>query len=101
MSDKKYRVIQRATGVVGTAALRHFIQNPLIDLVGVLVFNPDKAGKDAGDLADLPKTGLLATDDQEAIFVMDADCVLFAPLNMAETTLDTACRLMAHRRHVV
>jgi hypothetical protein len=101
MSDKTYRVIQWATGVVGTAALRHFIQNPVIDLVGVLVFNPDKVGKDAGDLAGLPKTGVLATDDQEAIIAMDADCVLFSPLNMASDSLDLVCRLLASGKNVV
>ena len=36
MSEKTYRVIQWATGVVGKAALRHFIENPVIELVGVL-----------------------------------------------------------------
>jgi hypothetical protein len=101
MAEKKYRVIEWATGVVGTAALRHFIQNPIIDLTGALVFNPDKVGKDAGDLAGLPKTGVLATDDQEAIIAMDADCVFFAPLNMAADTLDTACRLLASGKNVV
>lgn len=101
MSAKKYRVIQWATGVVGSAALKHFIQNPVIDLVGVLVFNPDKVGKDAGELVGLPETGLLATDDQEAIIAMDADCVLFSPLNMASTSLNIVCRLLASGKNVV
>jgi hypothetical protein len=101
MSDKKYRVIQWATGVVGSAALKHFIENPVIDLVGVLVFNPDKVGQDAGDLVGLPKTGVLATNDQEAIIAMDADCVLFAPLNMASDTIDVVCRLLASGKNVV
>jgi hypothetical protein len=101
MSEKTYRVIQWATGVVGSAALRHFIQNPVIDLVGVLVFNPDKVGKDAGDLVGLPKTGVLATDDKQAIIATDADCVLFSPLNMASDTLDLVCRLLASGKNVV
>jgi len=101
MSQKTYRVIQWATGVVGSAALRHFIQNPVIDLVGVLVFNPDKVGKDAGALVGLPDTGVIATDDQEAIIAMDADCVLFSPLNMASDSLDLVCRLLASGKNVV
>lgn len=101
MSEKKYRVIQWATGVVGKAALKHFIQNPVIDLVGVLVFNPDKVGQDAGDLVGLPKTGVLATNDQEAIIALDADAVLFSPLNMADTSLDLVCRLLASGKNVV
>lgn len=101
MSEKKYRVIQWATGVVGKAALKHFIQNPVIDLVGVLVFNPDKVGQDAGDIVGLPKTGVLCTDDQEAIIAMEADAVLFAPLNMADDTVDMVCRLLASGKNVI
>ena len=53
MAEKTYRVIQWATGVVGSAALKYFIENPVIDLVGVYVTNPDKVGKDAGDIVGL------------------------------------------------
>jgi len=62
MSQKTYRVIQWATGVVGKAALQHFIENPVFELAGVWVSNPDKVGKDAGDIAGLGKTGVLATN---------------------------------------
>ena len=98
MADKNYRVIQWATGVVGQAALKHFIENPLIDLVGVCVTNPDKVGKDAGDLVGLPKTGVLATDDVEALIAMEADCVLFAGL-VKDT--DLFCRLLRSGKNVI
>ncbi|MBV1689637.1 hypothetical protein KRR38_18595 [Novosphingobium sp. G106] len=100
MAEKKYRVIQWATGTVGTAALRHFIQNPAIELVGVYVTNPEKAGKDAGDLAGLPKTGVLASDDFEAMIALDADCVLYAPAQ-GPTLIETACRLLESGKNVV
>jgi len=45
---KKHRVVQWATGVVGTSALRGIIRNPRLDLVGVKVYADDKKGKDAG-----------------------------------------------------
>ena len=95
MADKTYRVIQWATGTVGSAALRYFIENPVIELAGVYVTNPEKVGKDAGDLVGLPRTGITATDDIEAIVALEADCVLFAPVNLAATTLDNICRLLA------
>ncbi len=100
MSKDKYRVIQWATGTVGKAALKHFIRNPVFDLVGVLVFNPDKVGRDAGDVVGLEKTGVLCTDDQEAIFAMDADAVLFAP-EQGPTLLDDVCRLLASGKNVI
>lgn len=97
MSQKTYRVIQWCTGVVGKTALRHFIENPVFELVGVLVTNPDKAGKDAGELVDLPSTGVAATTDAEAIFALDADCVHYAPL---VSDLDTICRLLQSGKNV-
>lgn len=97
MSRKTYRVIQWCTGVVGTAALRHFIENPVFELVGVLVTNPDKVGKDAGQLAGLRPTGVLATNDVEKIFALDADCVHYAPL---KADVDVICRLLSSGKNV-
>jgi hypothetical protein len=97
MSEKTYRVIQWATGVVGKTALRHFIENPVFELVGVLVTNPEKVGKDAGDIVALPKTGVLATNDVEKIIALDADCVHYAPL---VADVDTICRLLASGKNV-
>src|SRR6476646_7831025 len=100
MSEKTYRVIQWATGTVGKVALKHFIENPVIDLVGVYVTNPEKVGKDAGDLVGLPKTGVLATNDVDQIMAMDADCVLFAS-SMLTPPLDDVCKLLASGKNVV
>ncbi len=97
MTQKTYRVIQWATGVVGKTALRHFIENPVFELVGVLVTKPEKVGMDAGDIVGLPKTGVLATDDVEKIIALDADCVLFAPI---VTNVDTICRLLRSGKNV-
>ena len=98
MSEKKHRVIQWATGTVGKVALMHIIENPHLELVGVLVTNPEKVGKDAGDLVGLPATGVLATDDVEAILALDADCVHFAPMLQ---DLDMVCRLLRSGKNVV
>lgn len=100
MSQKKYRVIQWATGTVGAAALKHFITNPVIELVGVYVTNPEKAGKDAGDIVGLPKTGVLCSDDLEAMIALDADAVLYAPAQ-GPTLIETACRLLASGKNVI
>jgi hypothetical protein len=97
MAEKKYRVIQWATGVVGKTALKHFIENPVIELAGVWVSNPEKIGKDAGDLVGLPKTGVLATNDVEAILALDADCVHYAPLR---AEVDMICRFLKSGKNV-
>ena len=98
MSEKKYRVIQWATGTVGKVALKHFIENPTIDLVGVFVTNPQKVGKDAGELVGLPKTGVIATNDAEKLIALDADCVLFAAIKQ---DLDLYCRFLRSGKNVV
>src|SRR5271165_6886067 len=56
-SQQTYRVIQWATGNVGRIAIRHFVGNPTYDLVGVLVTNPKKVSKDAGEIAGIRSTG--------------------------------------------
>jgi hypothetical protein len=98
MSQNSYRVIQYATGTVGKISLRHFIENPTFELVGVLVTNPDKVGKDAGELVGLPATGVLATNDVEQIIALDADCVHFAPIMQ---DIDMVCRLLRSGKNVV
>ena len=98
MSQKKYRVIQWATGTVGKVALKHFIENPVIELVGVYVTNPQKIGKDAGELVGLPPTGVIATNDVEKLIALDADCVFFAAI---VKDLDLYCRLLRSGKNVI
>jgi hypothetical protein len=73
------RVIQWATGPVGSVQLAEVIDNPEFDLVGVFVYSPGKVGVDAGTLVGRPDTGVLTTDDKDAVFRLDADVVLHAP----------------------
>jgi 4-hydroxy-tetrahydrodipicolinate reductase len=72
-----YKVIQWATGNVGQLALRGIIEHPELELVGLLVHSPDKAGKDAGELAGLAPVGVKATNDVEEILALDADVVSY------------------------
>ena len=98
MSQSIYRVIQWATGQVGKVAIRHIMENPTLELVGVLVTNPEKVGKDAGDIAGIAPVGVIATNDVERIVAMDADCVHFTPL---VPDLDLVCRLLRSGKNVV
>lgn len=98
MPEKTYRVIQWMTGDVGQVGVRHFADNPAFDLVGVLVHTPDKVGKDAGDLVDIAPTGVIATDDIDAVVALDADCVFYTPVIM---DVDTVCRLLRSGNNVV
>lgn len=75
--NKKYRVIQWATGNVGSRSLRTVIEHPQLELVGLWVNSPEKAGKDAGDLCGLDPVGIAATNSAQDLIALDADCVLY------------------------
>ncbi|MDP3852302.1 hypothetical protein [Phenylobacterium sp.] len=72
----KHRVIQWATGAMGKTCLRAVIDHPAMELVGLYVYGEDKAGRDAGDIARRPPTGVIATRDVEEILALDADVVI-------------------------
>ena len=74
----KYRVIQWATGGMGKNCLRALIDHPAMELVGVYVYGRDKAGKDAGEIARRPLTGVVATREVGEILALDADVVIHA-----------------------
>jgi 2,4-diaminopentanoate dehydrogenase len=95
---KSYRVVQWATGSIGTRALRSVIEHPALDLVGVWVHSADKAGRDAGDLCGLDATGVVATNDIDAVVGLGADCVLYMPRAL---DADEVCRLLASGANVV
>ncbi|GLU46706.1 NAD(P)H-dependent amine dehydrogenase family protein [Nocardiopsis ansamitocini] len=101
------RVIQWATGSVGGAALRTLLSRTEFELAGVYVHSPAKAGRDAGEIAGLPDTGIRATDDPEEILALDADCVTHMPLPSAYFTDDpdrdtrVICALLASGKNVV
>jgi len=72
----KYRVIQWATGAMGKTCLRAVLDHPALELVGLYVYGEAKAGRDAGDIARRPATGVIATRDVEAILALEADVVI-------------------------
>lgn len=98
MSGKKYRVIQWATGNIGSRALRSVIEHPEMELVGLYVSSLAKAGKDAGELAGIAPCGIKATNSVDEIVALDADCVLYMRQG---TDFDEVCRLLATGKNIV
>ena len=93
-----YRVIQWATGTIGRRALTVSLEHPDLEVVGVRVFDPEKVGRDIGELGGLPPVGIAATDDVDALVELDADCVLHMPSRL---DVDELCRLLASGKNVV
>jgi hypothetical protein len=84
-----YRVIQWATGSVGSAAIGGVIDHPDLELVGAWVHSPAKDQVDLGTLVGRPPLGVRATVDVDALLALEADCVIYGPF-MADPAVVTA-----------
>ncbi len=82
------RVVVWGTGNVGRPALRAVAAHRDLELVGVVVANPAKVGRDAGELAGIEPLGVAATDDRTIAFADDVDAVVYAAT--ADTRPDEA-----------
>jgi hypothetical protein len=76
-STRPYRVVQWATGNIGTRSPQAVIEHPNMTLVGLYVHSDAKAGRDAGELCGLDPVGVRATRNIDDILALGADCVLY------------------------
>ena len=98
------RVIQWSTGNAGRNAVRGIVRHPDLELVGVHAHSPEKVGRDAAELCGLSEpTGVLATNDADALLAQDADCVCY--MAQGETrireTIDDLTRILRAGVNVV
>jgi hypothetical protein len=84
------RVVVWGTGNVGRPALRAVVAHRDLELAGVVVANPDKVGRDAGDLAGIGPVGVTATDDTAVALSGGVDAVVYAATG--DTRPDDALR---------
>ena len=71
------RVIVWGTGNVGRPAIRAVLSHRDLELAGVIVANPEKVGVDAGDIAGVEPTGIIATDNWQGVLAAGADAVVY------------------------
>jgi hypothetical protein len=93
-----YRVVQWATGNIGTRSLQGVIEHPDLELVGVYVYSGAKVGRDAGGLCGLPPTRVVATGDIDEVVALQPDCVLYMP---QRCNFDEVCRLLESGANIV
>ncbi len=74
------KVFQWASGNIGRRAARAVLARPNLELIGLHVQTPAKAGQDAGTVLGLDPLGIEATRDIAVVLDSDADVVLHAPL---------------------
>ncbi len=71
------KIVVWGTGNVGRPAIRAVVSHADLQLAGVIVSNPDKVGRDAGDIAGVGATGVAATDDWRAVLAQGPDAVVY------------------------
>lgn len=75
------RVIQWTTGNIGRRSLHAILGRNDLELVGVHAYGAEKVGRDAAELCGWPEpTGILATDDKQAMLATKADACCYNPL---------------------
>ena len=67
MSKRALRVVQFATGNVGSEMVRRIVEHPDLELVGLYCYSPEKIGRDAGDIVGMEPLGITATGDVEDV----------------------------------
>lgn len=80
MPNTVYRVVQWTTGNVGKSSVEAIAKNPNYELVGLYAWSPDKAGKDAGELAGIGPLGVKATNDVDELLALEPDVVVYNPM---------------------
>ena len=98
MSKRILRVVQFATGNVGTEMVRRIVEHRDLELVGLYCYSPEKIGRDAGEIAGIEPLGIVATGDLEVVLRLQPDVVNF---NGVWPDVDTFCTLLDHGINVV
>jgi 4-hydroxy-tetrahydrodipicolinate reductase len=70
------RVVVWGTGFVGKLVIEQIVPHPEFELVGVGVSNPDKVGRDAGEISGIGPIGVTATDDVDALVALAPDALV-------------------------
>jgi len=103
-TNRPLRVIQWSTGNAGKRALHGILRHPDLELVGVHSHSPNKVGRDAAELCDWPEpTGVVATNDADALLALDADCACYTAQGETRMpdAIDDLCRILASGKNVV
>src|SRR3990172_165313 len=95
---RPYRVVQWATGNIGTRALRTVIEHPNMELVGLYVHSESKVGRDAGEIAGVGRIGVTATNDIDQVIALRPDRALYMQQGC---NFDDICRLLSAGANIV
>ncbi|RVT94049.1 hypothetical protein [Sphingomonas crocodyli] len=92
MDRRPLRIIQCGAGLAGKEGLRAIIERDDLELVGLYAHSDANVGRDAGDFAGFPDTGIRATNDMAALLATDADAVVYM---VRQPNLDVICGFLS------
>lgn len=97
------RVVQWSTGGVGAIAVRALAERTDLDLIGVWVHHPDKAGRDAGEVSGGAPVGVQTSQDADALLALKPDCVCYTPSGESrpDGCVDDLCGMLSAGINVV
>jgi hypothetical protein len=72
--------VQWTTGNVGKQSVQAIAKRPDLELVGCYAWSSEKVGSDVGELCGIPKLGVQATNDVDALLALEPDCVAYNPM---------------------
>ena len=98
-----YRVVHWGTGATGRHALAAVLDRDDLELVGHYVFNPEKEGRDSGELIGSAPAGIRATRDLDALIALKPDVVTYFGNGVRDNakTTDEIARFLSHGINVV
>jgi hypothetical protein len=74
----RHRVVQCYTGGVGSEIVRRMAGHPVMELIGVLVHDPLKSGRDAGELVGAAPNGVITTTSLDEIIALRPDGAIWS-----------------------
>ena len=101
------RIIQWSSGNVGKGVIRTIARRPELELAGLYVYSPDKAGADVGEILGGETMGVSASNDLDEMLALEADVVIHTPLpslvygENPDADIDTICALLASGKNVI
>ena len=98
LSKPTLRVVQYATGNVGSEMVGRIVEHPDLELVGLYCYSPEKVGRDVGDIVGIAPLGVAATNDIADVLRVKPDVVNF---NGVWPDIDTFCTLLENGINVV
>lgn len=72
------RIVQCYSGGVGSEVARRLIAHPRMELVGMLVHDDTKAGRDIGEVVGMPRIGIATTQSLDAIIALKPDAAIWS-----------------------